>query len=72
MNFQHANENYGHLCCFKAKSREKNFYWKKIAVKGINYREEKTESRENSRLRILYRNILSKRADRKEATNLGV
>ena len=23
MNFQHANENYGHLCCFKAKSREK-------------------------------------------------
>ena len=43
MNFQHANENYGHLCYFKAKSREKNFYWEKIAVKGINFREEKTE-----------------------------
>ena len=23
MNFQHENENYGHLCCFEAKSREK-------------------------------------------------
>ena len=43
MNFQHANENYGHLCCFKAKSREKNCYWEKIAVKGINFREKKTE-----------------------------
>ena len=31
MNFQHANENYGHLCCFKAKSCEKNCYWEKIA-----------------------------------------
>ena len=43
MNFQHANENYGHLCYFNAKSREKNCYWEKIAVKGINFREEKTE-----------------------------
>ena len=43
MNFQHENENYGHLYCFKAKSREKNWYWEKIAVKGINFREEKTE-----------------------------
>lgn len=43
MNFQHANEIYGHLCSFKAKSREKIAIRKKIAVKGINFREEKTE-----------------------------
>ena len=31
MNFQNANEIYGHLCCFKAKSREKIAIGKKIA-----------------------------------------
>ena len=33
MNFQHANENYGHLCCFKAKSREKIAIGKKYQLK---------------------------------------
>ena len=33
MNFQHGNENYGHLCCFKAKSREKIAIGKKLLLK---------------------------------------
>lgn len=33
MNFQHANEIYGHLCYFKAKSREKIAIGKKLQLK---------------------------------------